>query len=98
MSLGRVKNRHRSPARRNHDAIGKADPLATVMIEKLVADGPVGRFVSAPVRMYLSGDFRGQLVGNARMAHLECVGCRGVVILLRFFGLSSRAREADEFL
>src|SRR5262249_51414839 len=51
--------------RRDHLAIGKADPLAAILIEKLVADSPIVRFVFASVRMDLPGDFRGELVGNA---------------------------------
>src|SRR5204862_505961 len=59
--LGRVKHRHRTRARRDHRTIGKADPLASVLIEELVADSPVGRFVLAPVRIDLPGDVGGAI-------------------------------------
>ena len=52
-------------ARRNHLAISKADPLTLVLMKKLVANRPIGRFVLAPVWMELGRDFRRQLVGNA---------------------------------
>jgi hypothetical protein len=57
--LGRVKHRHRTAPRRDHRPIRKAYPLAAVLIEELIADSPVCRFVLTPVRMDLPGDFRG---------------------------------------
>jgi hypothetical protein len=63
--LGGVKHGHGTAARRDHHVIGKADPLAPALIEKLVANSRVFRFVLTPVRMDLLGDLWGQPVGNA---------------------------------
>src|SRR6266852_9339678 len=63
--LGRVKYGHGTGAGRDHPSIGKADPLISVLIEELVADGPVSCLVLAPVRVDLAGDLGWQLVGNA---------------------------------
>ena len=54
--LGGVKHGHGTAARRDHHAIGKADPLADVLIEKSVVDSPVCRLVFAPVGVDLPGD------------------------------------------
>jgi hypothetical protein len=64
-SLGSVKHSHGTVARCNHFTIGKADPLAAVLLDELVADGPILRFVLASIRMDLLSDFRRQTVGNA---------------------------------
>ena len=63
--LGRVKHGHGTGARRDHLAVGKADPLASILIKELVTDSPVVRLVLAPVRVDLPGNFGGLLVGNA---------------------------------
>src|SRR5438128_1484897 len=63
--LGRVEHGHGTATRCQHLAIGKADPLASVLIEELVAHSPVGLLVLAPVGVNLPGDLRGQLIGNA---------------------------------
>src|SRR5581483_9322847 len=62
---GRVEYGHGTRAGCNHLAVGKADPLAAVMAEKLVANRPVSGFVLAAVGVQLPGDVRRQLVGNA---------------------------------
>jgi hypothetical protein len=56
--LGLVKHGHGTAARRDHFTIGKADPLAAVLIEELVANSPIVLFVLAPVGVNLSGDLR----------------------------------------
>src|SRR5207249_683668 len=62
--LGRVKHGHGTAPRRDHLAIGKADPLVSVLTEELVADSPVALLVLAAIRVNLSGDLRRQLLGN----------------------------------
>jgi hypothetical protein len=57
--LGRVKHGDRIAARRDDHAIGKADPLAAILIEKLAADAPLCRLVLATIGMDLPGDLRG---------------------------------------
>jgi hypothetical protein len=57
--LGRVEHGNRAGARRDHGAIGKADPPALVLTEELVADSPIRRLVLAPVGVDLLSDFGG---------------------------------------
>ena len=46
-------------------AVGKTDPLVSVLIQELVADRPIGRLILTPVRVNLLADIRGQLVGDS---------------------------------
>jgi hypothetical protein len=80
-----MEHAHGTRARRDDFAIGKADPLAVVFIEKLVADGPVFRLIFAPIRVHLSRNVRRKLVGNA--FHPS-----------PFVGFSSVAQGADELI
>jgi hypothetical protein len=52
-------------AGRDHGAISEADPLALVLIDQLIADSTVRRFVLAPVRINLLRNFGGQFVSQA---------------------------------
>ena len=49
--LGRVKHGHGTVARRDDPVIGKADPLAAVLIEELVANRPIGRPLAGRIRL-----------------------------------------------
>jgi hypothetical protein len=60
-----MKHRHGAGARRDHHIIGESDPLVAILTEELIANSPVCGLVFAPVRVDLSGDRRGQLIGNA---------------------------------
>jgi len=63
--LGGVEHGHWAGTRRDHPALGKTDPLVSVLTEELVADSPVFHLVLPPVGVNLPGGFQGQLVGNA---------------------------------
>ena len=52
-----VEHRHGTGARGDHSAVGEADPLAAVLFEKLVADGPVLGLVCGS---------RGEFAGRSR--------------------------------
>jgi hypothetical protein len=62
--LGRVKHGNGTAARGDHLSISKADPLAGVLIEELMADSPVRRFILTAVGMDLPRDLRRQAVGD----------------------------------
>jgi hypothetical protein len=62
--LRRLEHGHRTRARRDHFAVGEADPLTLVLSKELVADGPVLRLVLAPIGMDLPGNFKRQLIGD----------------------------------
>jgi hypothetical protein len=63
--LGLVKDRYGTGARRDHSAVGKANPLVSILLEELIADGPVFRLIFTPIGMNLPGDLGRQLVDNA---------------------------------
>jgi hypothetical protein len=63
--LSRVKPGHWTTAGGNHPAISKTDPLASILVEELVALRPVRLLVLAPVGVDLPGDVRRQLIDNA---------------------------------
>jgi hypothetical protein len=62
---GRVEYLEGGLAGGKDGAVGKGNPLTLVWTEELVADRPVRRLVLAPVGVDLSGDLRGQRVGQA---------------------------------
>jgi hypothetical protein len=62
--LGGVKHGHGTAASGNHLSIRKADPLAAVLIKKLIANSPICCLVLEPVGMDLPGNLCGKLVGN----------------------------------
>ena len=41
--------------RKIHGAVRKADPYSLILCEKLIADGPIVRFVLAPLLVDLTG-------------------------------------------
>ena len=57
-----MEYRHETGARGDHPAVGKADPLALVFIEQLLADGPVLGLVFAAVGVNLPGNLGRKLV------------------------------------
>jgi hypothetical protein len=61
----RVKDSHGTGPQCDHPPVGEADPLVTILMEKLVPDGPVRCLVLAPFGVDLPGNLRGQLIGNA---------------------------------
>src|SRR5262249_24555675 len=63
--LGRLKHGHRTGARRDHPAISEPDPLASVLIDELVAYSPPRRLVLAPSGVDWLRDLWRQLVGDA---------------------------------
>jgi hypothetical protein len=79
--LGRVKHSHGTGARRDHSSFGKADPLASVLIEELVADGPVVRLVFAPVGAEVAARFQ-EAVGRQCSSSITS-GIAGAVVTLR---------------
>jgi len=68
--LSGMKHGHGTGARRDHPAIGKADPLASVLVEELIADSPVRRLVLAPVGVDLSSYFGGRPSARLFIGHL----------------------------
>jgi hypothetical protein len=47
--LGHLKHRHRTGTRCNHLTVSEANPLAAILVEDLVADGPVIQFILSSV-------------------------------------------------
>jgi hypothetical protein len=62
--LGFVKDAHRAGARGNDPTVGETNPLASVLINELVAHSPVVRFILPTIGVNLSGDFGRELVDD----------------------------------
>jgi hypothetical protein len=54
-----MKHGNRAGARGDHGTISKANPLAVVLTDELVARSPIRRLVLAPVGVDLTSDFGG---------------------------------------
>jgi hypothetical protein len=53
--------------------VGETDPLVAVLIEELVANGPVRCFVLVPVGVHLLYDLGGSWSAMLFIAHLGCI-------------------------
>ena len=71
--LGLAKHFDRAGAGNDYAPISKADPLISVAAQQLVADGPIIRFVLAPVGMDLLFNLMGQPINQASHGIIQSV-------------------------
>lgn len=66
-----VEDFNGASSRRNHRAVGEADPHILILRKKLIAHAPVGGFILAPIGMDLPCNARWKLICNT--VHSACI-------------------------